>query len=99
VSVAFTLWEMSLQQHIPSRALSRVSSYDFTASAGLMPIGLALAGPIADAAGLHATLRLMSLIGMVSALACLTVPAVRELAGPEEGGRAGDALELARADE
>jgi MFS family permease len=99
VSVAFTLWEMSLQQHIPSRALSRVSSYDFTASAGLMPIGLALAGPIAAAAGLHATLRLMSVIGMASALACLTVPAVRQLASPEQRRGAGDALELARADE
>jgi MFS family permease len=99
VSVAFTLWEMSLQQHIPSRALSRVSSYDFTASAGLMPIGLALAGPVAAAVGLHATLRLMSAIGIASALACLAVPAVRELAGPVEGRRSGDALDLARADE
>jgi MFS family permease len=99
VSIAFTLWETSLQQHIPSRALSRVSSYDFTASAGLMPIGLALAGPLSDAIGLHTTLRLMSLVGIASALACLAVPAVRELARPEEGGRARDALDLARADE
>jgi MFS family permease len=99
VSMAFTLWEMSLQQHIPSRALSRVSSYDFTASAGLMPIGLALAGPIAEAVGLHATLRLMSVIGMASALACLAVPAVGQLTSPEERGRSGDALDLARADE
>src|SRR3954464_1653842 len=91
VSVAFTLWEMSLQQQIPRRALSRVSSYDFTASAGLMPIGLALAGPVADTVGLHATLRLMSVMGVASALACLAVPAVRELSGPEQGGRSGDA--------
>jgi MFS family permease len=86
VSLAFTLWETSLQQHIPSRALSRVSSYDFTASAGLMPIGLALAGPLADAIGLHTALRLMSLVGVASALACLAVPAVRGLAHPEQGG-------------
>jgi MFS family permease len=99
VSIAFTLWETSLQQHIPSRALSRVSSYDFTASAGLMPIGLALAGPISDSIGLHTTLRLMSLVGIASALACLAVPAVRELARPEESGGARDALDLARADE
>lgn len=52
----FTLWETSLQERIPERAISRVSSYDFFASAGLMPIGLALAGPIAASAGLHATL-------------------------------------------
>jgi MFS family permease len=99
VSIAFTLWEMSLQEHIPSRALSRVSSYDFTASVGLMPIGLALAGPISDAIGLHTALRLMSVVGMASALACLAVPAVRHLSRPEQRGRPGDALELARADE
>ena len=86
VSLAFTLWETALQQHIPARALSRVSSYDFTASVGLMPIGLALAGPLADGIGLHAALRLMSLVGVASALACLAVPAVRGLARPEQGG-------------
>jgi MFS family permease len=86
VSLAFTLWETSLQQHIPSRALSRVSSYDFTASAGLMPIGLALAGPLADGVGLHAALRLMTLVGVASALACLAVPSVRALARPEQSG-------------
>jgi MFS family permease len=86
VSVAFTLWETSLQQHIPSRALSRVSSYDFTASAGLMPIGLALAGPFSEAVGLHAALHLMSLVGVVSALACLAVPSVRALTRPEKRG-------------
>jgi hypothetical protein len=99
VSIAFTLWEMSLQEHIPSRALSRVSSYDFTASVGLMPIGLALAGPISDAIGLHTALRLMSVVGMASALACLAVPAVRHLSRPVQRGRPGDSLELARADE
>jgi MFS family permease len=86
VSVAFTLWETSLQQHIPSRALSRVSSYDFTASAGLMPIGLALAGPFSGAVGLHAALHLMSLVGVASALACLAVPSVRALTRPEKRG-------------
>jgi MFS family permease len=86
VSLAFTLWETSLQQHIPSRALSRVSSYDFTASVGLMPIGLALAGPLADGVGLHAALRLMTLVGVASALACLAVPSVRALARPEQSG-------------
>jgi MFS family permease len=86
VSLAFTLWETSLQQHIPARSLSRVSSYDFTASVGLMPIGLALAGPLADGIGLHAALRLMSLVGVASALACLAIPAVRGPARPEQGG-------------
>jgi MFS family permease len=86
VAIGFTLWEMSLQEHIPSRALSRVSSYDFTVSIGLMPIGLALAGPISNAIGLHTALRLMSVVGIASALACLSVPAVRRLTRPEQRG-------------
>lgn len=86
VSLFFTLWETSLQQQVPPRALSRVSSYDFFASAGLMPIGLILAGPVATAVGLHTTLRLMSAVGVASALACLAVPAVRGLSRPEQAG-------------
>ena len=34
---------------MPPAAVSRVSSYDFTASMGLMPIGMAIAGPVAEA--------------------------------------------------
>jgi len=86
VSLFFTLWETSLQQQVPARALSRVSSYDFFASAGLMPIGLIVAGPVSEGLGLHATLHLMSAVGVASALACLAVPAVRGLARPEESG-------------
>jgi MFS family permease len=86
VSIFFTLWETSLQQHIPARALSRVSSYDFFASVGLMPVGLIVAGPVSEALGLHATLHLMSVVGIASALACLAVPSVRALARPEQSG-------------
>ena len=45
---------MSLQEQVPPGAVARVSSYDFAVSVGLMPLGLALAGPIADALGLAA---------------------------------------------
>jgi MFS family permease len=79
VSAFFTLWETSLQEHIPADAISRVSSYDYVASAGTMPIGVIVAGPISVAVGIHATLAWMSAIGVVSALALLAVPAVRNL--------------------
>jgi predicted MFS family arabinose efflux permease len=79
VSAFFTLWETTLQEHIPEQSLSRVSSYDYLASAGTMPLGALLAGPIADAVGIHETLAAMSAIGAVTALACLTLPAVRRL--------------------
>jgi MFS family permease len=86
VSLFFTLWELSLQQQVPARALSRVSSYDFFASSGLMPIGLVLAGPVSEALGLHTTLHLMSVVGVGSAIACLAIPSVRRLARPVESG-------------
>ena len=36
--------------------LSRVTSFDWFSSVGLMPLGYALVGPLADAIGLHATM-------------------------------------------
>jgi hypothetical protein len=82
VSLYFTLWELSLQQHIPPAAISRVSSYDYLVSAGLMPIGLALAGPAESAFGLHATLHTMSIIAVPFALSLLLLPSVRGLRAP-----------------
>ena len=79
VSLSFTLWETTLQEHIPEASLSRVSSYDYAASAGAMPLGTIAAGPVADAVGIHVTLTWMSVIGVAAALACLAVPAVRSL--------------------
>jgi MFS family permease len=85
VSAFFTLWETSLQEHIPEHAISRVSSYDYVASVGMMPLGAIVAGPVADAAGIHETLAGMTVIGAVAGLACLAVPTVRNL--PRGGAR------------
>jgi MFS family permease len=79
VTAFFTLWEVSLQEHVPGEALSRVSSFDYLAAAALMPAGTALAGPIAEALGTQATLLGMSALGVACALAFLAVPEVRRL--------------------
>jgi hypothetical protein len=79
VTTFFTLWEVSLQEHVPGEALSRVSSFDYLAATALMPVGTALAGPIAAALGPQATLLGMSAAGVACALAFLAVPAVRDL--------------------
>jgi transmembrane secretion effector len=78
-SLFFTLWDTSIQEQVPAPVVSRVSSYDFTASLGLMPLGMAVAGPIAATAGLHATLIGLSVLGMLAALAWLAVPDVRRV--------------------
>ncbi|HEY7620771.1 MAG TPA: MFS transporter [Solirubrobacteraceae bacterium] len=79
VTTFFTLWEVSLQEHVPGEALSRVSSFDYLSATALMPVGTALAGPIAAALGTQATLLAMSAIGVACALAFLSVREVREL--------------------
>jgi len=91
VSLFFTLWDTSIQEQVPPHAVSRVSSYDFSVSLGLMPVGMALAGPLANELGLHATLLAMSAAGVAVALAWLAVPdvrrvrrTVREPAAPDE---------------
>jgi len=79
VTAFFTLWEVSLQEHVPGEALSRVSSFDYMASTMLMPVGTAVVGPLAAAVGTQETLLGMSAVGIACALAFLAVPSVRSL--------------------
>jgi MFS family permease len=79
VALFFTLWETSLQEHIPEHAISRVSSFDYLVAAGLMPIGVLLAGPVSDSIGLHTALHVMTFIAVPLMLALVAVPSVRGL--------------------
>ncbi len=79
VTGTFTLWETSLQEHIPGRALSRVSSYDYLTSAGLIPLGNLTIGFVTAAIGLHQALLVMTVLGVAAALGVAAVPAVRRL--------------------
>jgi hypothetical protein len=79
VTGAFTLWETSLGEHIPSGSLSRVSSYDYLTSAGMIPLGNLLAGAVSASLGLQPTLVLMTVLGVGAALCVLAVPGVRGL--------------------
>jgi MFS family permease len=44
-------WLTALAERIPPDKLSRVTSYDWMVSLGLLPLGYLLAGPLADALG------------------------------------------------
>jgi MFS family permease len=79
VGLFLTLWETSLQQHVPAHALSRVSSYDWMVSLSLMPLGFALTGPVAQLVGNSAVLWAGSIVSVVSALLVLSVPEVRSM--------------------
>ena len=73
------LWDTTMQQEIPQDRLSRVYSYDALGSFALIPLGLAAAGPIAEAVGTRATLFAGGVISVTATLAVLLVPEVRGL--------------------
>ena len=68
-----------LQEHIPLEKLSRVSSYDALGSFVFIPLGLSIAGPVADAIGLAHALWLAAAVVAGSMLSALAVRDVREL--------------------
>jgi MFS family permease len=79
LSYGNTVWCTALQVHVPERALSRVSAYDWLVSLGLSPVGLAVAGPVALAVGAGPTLLASALLLAGACLGVLAVPEVRRL--------------------
>jgi MFS family permease len=80
-------WETALAQHIPGGALSRVSAYDWMGSLALLPVGYALAGPLASAFGARTVLGIGSVIGLVLLGLALVPRSTRELSGsPQRAG-------------
>ncbi|MBO9522796.1 MAG: MFS transporter [Nocardioidaceae bacterium] len=54
-SAPMVIWGTLLQRRVPPALLGRVASLDFFVSVSLMPVSMALAGPVADAIGLRNT--------------------------------------------
>jgi MFS family permease len=83
------LWEALLQRCVPEQYLGRVASIDAFVSSGLVPLSLALTGPIAGAAGALVTLRWAGVIAGAILLAfLLVVSAVTALQPRPDLGRA-----------
>ena len=72
-------WDTTLQQHIPDEKLSRVSSYDVLGSFALIPVGVAVMGPISNAIGVAETLLGAAVVVVVATIAVISVPDVRNL--------------------
>jgi predicted MFS family arabinose efflux permease len=49
------IWGTLLQRRVPAHLLGRVASLDFFVSVSLMPVSMALAGPVSDAIGITNT--------------------------------------------
>lgn len=78
-SLTMIWWETALARHIPAYALSRVSAYDWMGSLALLPIGFAIAGPLANAIGPRIVLGVGSVLGFGLLLLSLAPRETREL--------------------
>jgi MFS family permease len=83
-------WLTALAERIPPHALSRVTSYDWMVSLGLLPIGYAIMGPLAESLGAVNVLIGGAALGML-ALALGLIP--REIRMLERLGESRSAVE------
>jgi MFS family permease len=72
-------WETSMQEHVPADKLARVYSYDMVGSFAAIPLGQVLAGPIAQAVGVEATLIGAAALTGLAVVGMLASRNVREL--------------------
>jgi MFS family permease len=73
------LWDTTMQQEIPQDKLSRVYAYDMLGSIVFVPVGLVVAGPLADAIGVQHTLWAAFAAIVLVTVPVLAVPDVRNL--------------------
>ncbi|MCX6395005.1 MAG: MFS transporter [Propionibacteriales bacterium] len=65
------IWGTLLQRRVPPELLGRVASLDFFVSVSLMPVSMALAGPVSDAIGLTRTFVIAGAAPVVFAVAAI----------------------------
>jgi MFS family permease len=79
VDIFMVIWNTSLQTHIPEESYSRVVAYDAFGSFGLSPVGIAIAGPLAQVFGVSTMIYVTGAMTLLAALASLFVKSVRDL--------------------
>lgn len=72
-SAPMVIWGTLLQRRVPPALLGRVASLDFFVSVSLMPVSMALAGPVADLIGLSATFLIAGVAPTVFAVVAILV--------------------------
>jgi Transmembrane secretion effector len=75
-------WESALQVDVPRALLARVVSLDWMCSFALLPLGLALVGPVTGAVGRAPVLVVAVVAYVVPSLLVLRVPGAREFRTP-----------------
>jgi len=72
-------WNTQVQREVPTEYQARVFSIDFMGTVGLLPLGMALAGPMANLVGERQLLIGVAIFHLVICAAVLLVPGVKEM--------------------
>jgi predicted MFS family arabinose efflux permease len=79
IEIFGVFWDVAMQQQIPSDQLSRVYSYDALGSFVFIPLGAAVAGPVADLVGVTEALVGAAAVIVVATALVLLIDEVRDL--------------------
>jgi MFS family permease len=79
VGILVAVWNTTLQTQISRESLGRVTAWDWMASLALWPVGLAVAGPLAQAFGVTTMCWATGIIGLFAAFWVLLVKDVWRL--------------------
>jgi MFS family permease len=87
-----SVWESTLQRHIPQESLSRVAAYDWFGSIAFQPVGMVIWGPIAAVIGVDTSLWVASGAILVLTAATFSVREVRTMRAENGAARAAVAV-------
>ncbi|MGN0063440.1 MAG: MFS transporter [Nocardioides sp.] len=72
-SAPMVIWGTLLQRRVPPELLGRVSSLDFFVSMALMPVSMALVGPVSSAIGIGPTFVIAAVVPVVLSVVAILV--------------------------
>ncbi|GEP39954.1 putative transporter [Nocardioides psychrotolerans] len=67
-SAPMVIWGTLLQRRVPAHMLGRVASLDFFVSISLMPVSMALAGPVSELIGIRSTFLIAAVVPGIAAV-------------------------------
>jgi MFS family permease len=79
LNVFSVLWETTLQKHVATDALARVTSCNYLIALSLRPIGIYLAGQAATGLGAGPTMLVLGAVLLLAGIVPLASPQVRQL--------------------
>ena len=79
VEIFLVTWSTSMQTHIPEESFSRVNAYDSLGSYGFAPLGIIIAGPLAEAFSVNSILFATGSITLLASVVALSIKSVRTL--------------------